>query len=626
MTELNVKLKELHTLPDFNNYDEDSLLGLIERSTEIHEDANHCLNIVKENVEAYVSYVQTVFDMAVEHKITNAECIQLSMMDMIFIKLCKQFADLACRYEHVENNNHVDSYVRVSLKYIADEAALGIYNAERANCRADIVREQITYILSQENEERIEKKLDETEEAVVENVVKVMERKSEDDINIKFVKSNKTFADVAGLREVKEDLMQIVDFIKRPEVYEQYGAKLPKGTILYGPPGTGKTLLAKAIAGEAEANFIALCSTDFTASKWGVVPKMIKDVFDTAAKNTPCVIFIDEIDMLGMNRNGDAANSLAHREALNSFLSAMDGFDEYNGVTVLAATNMLEDLDPALMRPGRFDNLFAIPLPQDVHETEEVVRIYMKNKYFDNELSSYGIAKKLMGRSPAGIESVLNEACLIAIKKNKGVIRECDISEAVTKKSIKGHIRELQEVTHEDKKLTALHEAGHTVVALAKNLHVQSVSIIGTTTGAGGLTTLEHINKHYFTKADYENQILVSYGGRAAEELAFGPDMITTGASQDIKRATELIKDASTNYGFDMYDSQKQAPMVYKTIAQVNIEKAANKYYRESVNILKNNLYALREMARELMENGRISGDRAKEIYQEYKDSEMEME
>lgn len=613
----------LPPIPDFGVHS-DNVTEISQRSVAIHNDATICLKIVKDNVESYVDMAQTIMTMALEGGIasTNNECF--IALNKFFNKIKEQFDEVASRYNNVENNFHTDAYVGCALLGLDENASLGIYNKQRMMHNPDYIQSEVQYII--ENSEPNPSMQEEVRNAAAQSVYQCLTKEPKNDSRFSFVKSDKTFKDVAGLTEVKEDLMQIVDFIKRPNVYKQFGAKLPKGTILYGPPGTGKTLLARAVAGEAQAKFIALSSTDFTASKWGEVPKMIKELFEMARQHAPCIIFIDEIDMLGLDRGADKANSLAHRESLNAFLSAMDGFDQYEGVTVMAATNRLEDLDSAMMRPGRFDNLFAVPLPHDIKEVQEVVEIYMRNKKFDSEVKTIDVARKMLRHSPASIESILNEACLVAIKKNNGIIRECDINEAVLKKTIKGHVRENANIPEDDSKLVAIHEAGHALVAVYEGIPVQSVTIIGTTTGAGGLTMMDPSNKSYFRKSDYEKQIRISYGGRAAEQLAFGSDMITTGASADIRQATNLIEYASVNFGFNLADSKSHAPVVYKNLSQNNLEKAANKYYAETVEILKANIEALKAVATELLHSGTITGERVKQIFDSHQAKDMVIE
>lgn len=633
--------KKLPPLPEFSGYNMNDIRELGKRAIAIHNNAQECLGIFAKNVATYAELAQDVLDQLVNGEITSENDFAFRYLELVFDEITKQYVEIAFRYEEVEQNNHVDAFCRVSLASVADEYALGLHDFNRNNNNPEVIRDQAAFIFANNNPtptlqeildeiEKNEKERDRMKAAkrtaaqqnqpqnagACQTPQRAPEYRENNNSQFKFVQSDKTFKDVAGLKEVKEDLMQIVDFIKRPQVYKEFGAKLPKGTILYGPPGTGKTLLARAVAGEANARFIALSSTDFTASKWGEVPKMVKELFEVARNNAPCIIFIDEIDMLGMNRGADKANGLAHRESLNSFLCAMDGFDQYEGVTVIAATNRLEDLDPAMMRPGRFDNLFAVPLPHDINEVEEVVRIYMANKHFDMEVMTRDVARKMLRHSPASIESILNEACLIAIKKNNGIIRECDINEAFLKKTINGHVRDSAEVPEDDSKLVAVHEAGHALVAVHEGIPVQSVTIMGTTTGAGGLTMMDPQAKSYLRKSDFEKKIRVSYGGRAAEQLSFGEDMVTTGASADIRKVTNLIKSASANYGFNLCDAQGHAPIVYDNITRANMEKAANKYYQEAFDILKENVVALREIARALLANGTISGETVKEIYE----------
>lgn len=651
-------LFNLPTMPNFEAYNINSLKHKTKRATMMYDDSRSCINIFASNANSYTISARGYIDELVDGKITVKESEELHFLESQFKILIFQYHELLHRYDNIADSSAIKNYLESNIMKISNEYGLGLFDPDRAMVHPETLRVQATYVLEHKDDivaeddeeaddwnaifEALEQaaKAKMAEERAAQTKTPETSNKitstpcnkslglfnNEKDNQFDFVISDKTFADVAGLKEVKEDLSQIVDFIKRPDVYKQYGAKLPKGTILYGPPGTGKTLLARAVAGEANANFIALNSTDFTASKWGEVPKMIKELFETARENTPCIIFIDEIDMLGLNRGADKANSLAHRESLNAFLCAMDGFNQYEGVTVMAATNRLEDLDPAMMRPGRFDNLFAVPLPSDINEVEEVVQIYMKNKSFEQNVKSRDIAHKLLRQSPASIESIINEACLIAIKKNNGVIREQDLNEAYLKKIIKGHVKENAEVSKEDNELVAIHEAGHALIAVMEGVPVQSVTIMGTTTGAGGLTVMNQQNKNYYKKSDYENQIRISYGGRAAEEIAFGEDMVTTGASADINNATNMIRSAATYYGFDLCDTKKHAPIVYKEISQDNLEKAANKYYKETVDMLAKNVDVLKAIAQELIACGSITGKRVAAIYTSFQTVDMLME
>ena len=652
-------LFNLPTMPNFEGYNTNSLKAKTERTTAMYKDARACVNMFASNANNYAISARGYIDELVDGKITVKESEELHFLEAQFKILIFQYHELIHRYDEVADSSYIKNYLETNTMKISNEYGLGLFDPDRAMIHPETLRAQATYVLEHKEDAIPDEDMEEGDDwnAIFDALEKAAKAKmaeekaaqtktqqtaqnntttsaykkaaglfnNEKDNQFDFVVSDKTFADVAGLKEVKEDLAQIVDFIKRPDVYKQFGAKLPKGTILYGPPGTGKTLLARAVAGEANANFIALNSTDFTASKWGEVPKMIKELFETARENTPCIIFIDEIDMLGLNRGADKANSLAHRESLNAFLCAMDGFNQYEGVTVMAATNRLEDLDPAMTRPGRFDNLFAVNLPSDINEVEEVVKIYMKNKRFDENVNSRDIAHKLLRQSPASIEGIINEACLIAIKKNNGIIREQDLNEAYLKKIMKGHVKENVEVPEEDSLLVAYHEAGHALVAVIEGVPVQSVTIMPTTTGAGGVTVMNQQNKNYYRKSDYENQIRISYGGRASEEVIFGEDLVTTGASADIQNATNMIRNAATYYGFDLCDTKKHAPLVYKEISQENLEKAANKYYKETVELLAQNVDALKAIAQELIENGTITGKRVAAIYTSFQTVDMLM-
>lgn len=620
--------EKLPPISDFGPYNENNIAQIGKRSVAIHNDANTCLHVVKRNTETYIEMAEMIMNLVLEKKINSIDHEYFFILCDYFYKLKNQFDELAQRYDYLEHNFHTDAYVRVSLNGLSDSASLGFHDTQKNIYNANFIKEEAEYIFENMAQGAAHSPASQTEEQVVRGVHSALKNdapKSDPDDRFEFVKSNKTFKDVAGLKEVKEDLMQIVDFIKRPNVYKEFGAKLPKGTLFAGPPGTGKTLLARAVAGEANVKFIAIDSTVFCSSRWGEAPQKINELFTKARKNAPCIIFIDEIDMLGLDRNRDKANSLAHRESLNAFLAAMDGFDQYEGITVIAATNMLNDLDPALTRPGRFDNIFTVPLPSNIEDVQAVVEIYMKNKKFDESITSLSIARKLLGNSPASIEVILNKACLLAIRNNGGVIREVDFNTALTQQIIKGHIKPV-DLEAADTKKTALHEAGHALVAALKGVPVRDVSVLPTSTGAGGLTTFEPLNKHYYTKADFEARIMVAYAGRCSEQLAYGVDNITTGASADIKHATQLIKDASSHYGFNLSGNASHAPILYSSIKQVDLEKAANKYYGETLNLLKENYKILYDIAKALLETGTISGETVTNIVNKYKTAEIDME
>lgn len=635
------RFNQLPTMPDLTRFEKGGIKDQVDKVKVIHDDAVACLDILKANVKNYVDYAVNVFDCIINGMITNLSDSAFVILEGSFGLLSTQFECLYHRYDNIDNSGYADAFVRCELKAIDFDNALGIYNQERNGNNPDVIKEDAKFvaaaktacdtIASSPNDKLQEMaamkafydalstptdgRRDDFSPKTNTNPTK---QEKADTGRFTLVKSSTKFKDIAGLHEVKEDLEQYIDMIKRPDVYESFGAKLPKGILLYGPPGTGKTLLARGVAGEAGVNFIALSSTDFTASRWGEVPQMIKELQEVAVKNKPCIVFIDEIDMLGMNRGADKANSLAHREGLNAFLSMLDGFETYEGVMFIAATNRLEDIDPAMIRGGRFENQFSVPLPLNLSETQEVVEIYMRNKHFADDLDARRIARKFLGYSPANIEAVMNEACLLAIRKNNGVIRDQDLNDAIIRKAVKGHVRSNQDTDMEDKKIVSVHEAGHALVAVACDVPVQSVSIIGTTSGAGGLTMMNPQSKHFMRKSDYENQIMISYGGRVAEQLVFGKDLITTGASQDLKQATKLIQYAGGNFGFDLFD-KNNSPIVYKTVSQSNIEKAANKYYQATIDIINNNAAALGDIVKELILNGCISGEIVKEIYENNK-------
>lgn len=591
--------------PDLTQYEsEHSLMNTVKRLTVIQEDTDKCLDVLKENIAGYFEYANTLVQLATKGQAKRIkENGWLDNLREWYFALFNQFIAIDRRYQGVDETfrNRVVGW----LREIDAQNQLGIYSETNDKNHYEAFEDRIFTFLP-DAAPKEEKKPEPAPAQKTENT------------RFRFVKSTTTFKDVGGLGEVKKDLAQLVDFMKRPEYYKSRGAILPPGVLFWGPPGTGKTHLARAVAGEAGVSFIATAATDFTASTWGKTPEYIKELFAQARNHAPCIIFIDEIDMLGMNRELDKANGLAHREHLNALLAEMDGFEQFDGVMIIAATNRLEDLDPALTRPGRFDNQYSIPLPDSVDDVEEIVKMYTKGKFLDSDLDIRSVATRLLGNSPAAIQSILNEACLIAIANNDGVIRDCDISDALVKKLIKGHVKDFQDISAEEREIVAYHEAGHALAAVIGGREVESVSILGTTSGAGGITVTAPLRKHLLRKSDFENQIRLTYGGRAAEEVIFGAEMITTGASADIRRATTLITDASANYGFDLLNSDNAVPVIKQTDAKKladTVDKASVKYYQETVQLMQNNLDTLKEIANALLQNGRISGAMVQEIY-----------
>ena len=357
------------------------------------------------------------------------------------------------------------------------------------------------------------------------------------------------FSDVAGLKEEKEELEEIVDFLKSPKKYIQVGARIPKGVLLVGPPGTGKTLLAKAIAGEAGVPFFSISGSDFVEMFVGVGASRVRDLFEEAKKNAPCIIFIDEIDAVARRRGTGMGGGHDEREqTLNQMLVEMDGFGVNEGIIVMAATNRVDILDPAIMRPGRFDRKVVVGRP-DVRGREEILGVHAKNKPLGDDVDLKQIAQTTAGFTGADLENLLNEAAIIAAKENRAYIKQDDIKKSFVKVGI-GAEKKSRVISDKEKRITAFHESGHAILfhLLPDVGPVYSVSIIPTGSGAAGYTMpLPEKDEMFNTKGKMLQDIVVSLGGRVAEELVF--DDITTGASQDIKQATQMAKAMVTKYG-----------------------------------------------------------------------------
>ena len=357
------------------------------------------------------------------------------------------------------------------------------------------------------------------------------------------------FSDVAGLQEEKEELEEIVDFLRAPKKYTQLGARIPKGVLLVGPPGTGKTLLAKAIAGEAGVPFFSISGSDFVEMFVGVGASRVRDLFEEAKKNAPCIIFIDEIDAVARRRGTGMGGGHDEREqTLNQMLVEMDGFGVNEGIIVMAATNRVDILDPAIMRPGRFDRKVVVGRP-DVRGREEILGVHAKNKPLGDDVDLKKIAQTTAGFTGADLENLLNEAAIIAAKENRAYIKQDDIKKSFVKVGI-GAEKKSRVISDKEKRITAFHESGHAILfhLLPDVGPVYSVSIIPTGSGAAGYTMpLPEKDEMFNTKGKMLQDIVVSLGGRVAEELVF--DDITTGASQDIKQATQMAKAMVTKYG-----------------------------------------------------------------------------
>ena len=357
------------------------------------------------------------------------------------------------------------------------------------------------------------------------------------------------FSDVAGLQEEKEELEEIVDFLRAPKKYTQLGARIPKGVLLVGPPGTGKTLLAKAIAGEAGVPFFSISGSDFVEMFVGVGASRVRDLFEEAKKNAPCIIFIDEIDAVARRRGTGMGGGHDEREqTLNQMLVELDGFGVNEGIIVMAATNRVDILDPAIMRPGRFDRKVVVGRP-DVRGREEILGVHAKNKPLGDDVDLKQIAQTTAGFTGADLENLLNEAAIIAAKENRAYIKQDDIKKSFVKVGI-GAEKKSRVISDKEKRITAFHESGHAILfhLLPDVGPVYSVSIIPTGSGAAGYTMpLPEKDEMFNTKGKMLQDIVVSLGGRVAEELVF--DDITTGASQDIKQATQMAKAMVTKYG-----------------------------------------------------------------------------
>ncbi len=359
----------------------------------------------------------------------------------------------------------------------------------------------------------------------------------------------KSFKDVAGLKEEKEEVAELIDFLKSPKKFEKLGARIPKGVLLVGPPGTGKTLLAKAIAGEANVPFFFISGSDFVELFVGVGASRVRDMFKEAKRNAPCLIFIDEIDAVGRQRGTGLGGGHDEREqTLNQLLTEMDGFGENEGIIIIAATNRPDVLDPALLRPGRFDRQVTVSLP-DANEREAILKVHAKNKIFDKDVNLANLSLRTPGFSGADLENLLNEAALLAVRRNKNSISMDEIDEA-TDRVLLGPAKTTRKITDKEKKLVSIHEAGHAVIGLkledAQEVHKITIIPRGM---AGGYTMMlpkeEKIAVH--TKAELLAQITGLLGGRVSEEMFLGE--ISTGASDDIKRATKIARSMVTEYG-----------------------------------------------------------------------------
>ena len=370
-----------------------------------------------------------------------------------------------------------------------------------------------------------------------------------------------TFADVAGIEEAKEDVQEIVEFLRDPGKFQKLGGKIPRGVLMVGSPGTGKTLLAKAIAGEAKVPFFAISGSDFVEMFVGVGASRVRDMFEQAKKQAPCIIFIDEIDAVGRSRGAGLGGGHDEREqTLNQLLVEMDGFDPNDGVIVIAATNRPDVLDAALLRPGRFDRQIIVPLP-DVRGREQILRVHMRSVPLDDDVNATTLAKATPGFSGADLANLVNEAALLSARQNKRVVGMNEFEKAKDK-ILMGAERKTMVMSDKEKENTAYHEAGHAIVGLLVPEHdpVYKVSIIPRGRALGVTMYLPEEDKYSLSKRAIESQIASLFGGRIAEEITLGFDGVTTGASNDIQRATEMARNMVTKWGL----SEKLGPLSYQ--------------------------------------------------------------
>lgn len=418
-----------------------------------------------------------------------------------------------------------------------------------------------------------------------------------------------TFADVAGAEEEKEEMSEIVDFMKNPRKYQELGAKIPRGVLLLGPPGTGKTLLAKAVAGEANVPFFSISGSDFVEMFVGVGASRVRDLFDQAKKHTPSIIFIDEIDAVGRQRGTGLGGGHDEREqTLNQLLVEMDGFTDNQGVIVIAATNRRDILDPALLRPGRFDRQITVGYP-DIKGREAILRVHTKNKKLAPDISLATIAKGTAGFTGADLANLVNEAALLAARNNRKAITQPDIEEA-TIKVVAGPEKKSKVVSEDEKRLTAFHEAGHAVCTFHCKTQdpVHQVSIIPRGMAGGYTMSLPEHDRSFRTKTQMEEEVIVLLGGRVAEKIVL--DEISTGASNDIERATDLARSMITRYGF----SEKLGPIVY---GHDNSEVFLGRDYSQGRNYSENVAAEIDGEIRELIDT---SYENAKQILLNHRD------
>ena len=426
-----------------------------------------------------------------------------------------------------------------------------------------------------------------------------------------FSRGRITFEDVAGNEEAKESLKELVDFIENPDIYNKYGARMPRGVLLYGPPGTGKTLLAKALAGEANVPFYPVSGSDFIQVYAGLGASRIRELFKKAKEVGKSVIFIDEIDALGKKRKGGNSHSGSEEgdRTLNALLTEMSGFKGNEGIIVMAATNRVDTLDEALLRPGRFDRQIEVGLP-DVNARYSILKLHSANKPVSKDVDLKKVAMETIYFSGAKLENLMNESAIIAARNKDKNINMDHINKAYYTILVGDEKKDRSGISVVDKKITAYHEAGHALVAkrLSKDNRVTKVSIIPSTKGMGGFSLNIPPDRMYQTKIDIMNNIKIALGGRAAEEIIFGKDNITTGASSDLRKATEMALALLGSYGMDEEFGLVNYDIILNSNLNTDIslmersKEILNTFYRETMELLIENKRYLEEMANKLLE------------------------
>lgn len=456
--------------------------------------------------------------------------------------------------------------------------------------------------------------------------------------------TNVDFDDVAGLKEEKEELQEIVDFLKNPKKYIEIGARIPKGVLLVGPPGTGKTYLSKAVAGEAGVPFFSISGSDFVEMYVGVGASRVRDLFKDAKKNAPCIIFIDEIDAVGRKRGAGLGGGHDEREqTLNQLLVEMDGFGKNEGIIVMAATNRPDILDPAILRPGRFDRRVYIGIP-DVREREAILNVHTKNKKLAPDVDLNSIAKSTTGFTPADLENLTNEAALLAAREDKKFITP-DVFDEATIKVVAGPEKKSAVVIEKERVLTAYHEAGHAIVSrlLPDTDPVHMITIVPRGRAGGFTSFVPEEDRSYVTKNEMKHEIITLLGGRCAEHLILND--ISTGASNDIERATKIARAMITQYGMSeklgpiMYDFESDEVFVGKELGKAKhysdrvayeideeMRKVINDAFNKALKLLEDNIDLLHKLAKVLLEKETIKAEEFEEIFYKYSNQQIKEE